>query len=155
MKNYVCKSYNNENKVVTWETCTLREWLNGGFINNAFSTEEKNVIPTVTASADENLRFDTDPGNATQDQIFLLSTNEVNKYLNSNKARQCKPTAYAMANGAYIDSSSNCWWWLRSPGDNQRSAARVYYDGRLLLPGFYVDDIHGAVRPALWIDLNS
>ena len=150
-----CKSYNITRTNVTWETCTLRKWLNNDFINAAFSAGEKAMIPTVMVSADKNPNYSTNPGNATQDQVFLLSITEVNKYFNSDSARQCKPTNYAVANGAWESSNGNCWWWLRSPGDDQYSAARVDRDGDVRERGGYVNNSDNAVRPALWIDLNS
>lgn len=148
-----CKPYNTSYTDVTWETCTLRKWLNNDFINAAFSADERTMIPTVTVSADKNPDYSTNPGNATQDQVFLLSITEVNKYFSSDSARQCKPTDYAVANGAW--GSGNCWWWLRSPGRDQITAAYVGADGDVDVYGISVniDDI--AVRPALWIDLNS
>lgn len=150
-----CKQYNTSNTVVTWETCTLRKWLNNDFINAAFSSYEKAMIPTVTVSADENPDYSTNPGNATQDQVFLLSITEANKYFGSDSARQCKPTDYAFANGAYVNSvNGNCWWWLRSPGVTQDSAAYVHSSGDVYEPGSDVDIGTSAVRPALWISLK-
>lgn len=148
-----CKPYNTSYTDVTWETCTLRKWLNNDFINAAFSADERTMIPTVTVSADKNPDYSTNPGNATQDQVFLLSITEVNKYFSSDSARQCKPTDYAVANGVW--GSGNCWWWLRSPGGPQVNAAYVYNDGDVRESGRNVDLDDSAVRPALWIDLNS
>ena len=150
-----CKPYNTSYTDVTWETCTLRKWLNNDFINAAFSADERTMIPTVTVSADKNPDYSTNPGNATQDQVFLLSITEVNKYFSSDSARQCKPTDYAVANGAWESDSGNCWWWLRSPGLTQLLAASVYDDGDVTEFGRSVDHDDCAVRPALWIDLNS
>ena len=150
-----CKPYNTSDTDVTWETCTLRKWLNNDFINAAFSADERTMIPTVTVSADKNPAYSTNPGNATQDQVFLLSITEVNKYFSSDSARQCKPTDYAVANGAWESDSGNCLWWLRSPGGYQGSAAYVYNDGDVRESGRNVDLDDSAVRPALWIDLNS
>lgn len=147
-----CKPYNTISTDVTWETCTLRKWLSNDFLGSAFSAKEKAMIPTVTISADKNPDYSTNPGNATQDQVFLLSITEVNKYFSSDSARQCKPTKYAVANGAYVNS--NCWWWLRSPGDTQNYAAHVSSGGSVLCAGDYVNTGNDAVRPALWIDLN-
>ena len=149
-----CKPYNKSCTDVTWETCTLRKWLNNDFINAAFSADERTMIPTVTVSADKNPDYSTNPGNATQDQVFLLSITEVNKYFSSDSARQCKPTDYAVANGAWESDSGNCWWWLWSPGLTQDYAASVYSDGDVAF-GNRVDCDDSAVRPALWIDLNS
>lgn len=36
-----CKPYNTSSTNVTWETCSLRNWLNNDFINSAFSATEK------------------------------------------------------------------------------------------------------------------
>ena len=150
-----CKQYNTNYTDVTWEACTLRRWLNNNFINAAFSAEEKAMIHTVTVSADKNPKYNTNPGNATQDQVFLLSITEANKYFSSDSARQCKPTDYAVANGVWESNSGNCWWWLRSPGGDRGNAARVYSDGDVYEFGLGVNYDTGAVRPALWIDLNS
>ena len=151
-----CKPYNTSYTEVTWETCTLRKWLNNDFINAAFSSDERTMIPTVTVSADKNPDYSTNPGNATQDQVFLLSITEVNKYFSSDSARQCEPTDFAVANGVYVNSSNgNCWWWLRSPGYYQDNGARVDFFGNVYEYGHYVNKDGNAVRPALWIDLNS
>lgn len=158
-----CKQYNTSDTDVTWETCTLRKWLNNDFINTAFTAEEKAMIPTVTVSADENPDYNyrtyqrTNPGKATQDQVFLLSIIEVNEYLSSYSARRCKPTDHAVANGsAYFKSDDgNCWWWLRSPGTKQSYATYVFSDGNCSTLGAWVCSNVNAVRPALWIDLNS
>ena len=150
-----CRPYNTSYTDVTWETCTLRKWLNNDFLGSAFSANEKAMIPTVTVSADKNPDYNTNPGNAMQDQVFLLSITEANKYFSSDSARQCKPTDYAVANGAWESDSGNCWWWLRSPGFSQDLAASVYFVGNVDEFGIYVDDDDYAVRPALWIDLNS
>ena len=150
-----CKDYNTSFTDVTWETCTLRKWLSNDFLGSAFSTEEKAMIPTVAVSADKNPDYSTNPGNATQDQVFLLSITEFNKYFSSDSARQCKPTDYAVANGALESDSGNCWWWLRSPGFNQYNFASVSDVGDVDAYGFDVYFDYFAVRPALWIDLNS
>ena len=150
-----CKPYNTSYTDVTWETCTLRKWLNNDFLGSAFSANEKAMIPTVTVSADKNPDYNTNPGNAMQDQVFLLSITEANKYFSSDSARQCKPTDYAVANGAWESDSGNCWWWLRSPGSSQYNAAYVVIDGDVSESGYYVNGDRIAVRPALWIDLNS
>ena len=149
------KPYNTSNADVTWETCTLRKWLNNDFLGSAFSADQKAMIPTITVSADKNPEYSINPGNATQDQVFLLSITEANKYFSSYSARQCKSTDYAVANGALESNSGNCWWWLRSPGEYESGAAYVDNDGDVEEDGFLVNFGNHAVRPALWIDLNS
>ena len=153
-----CRLYNPSWRDVTWETCSLRKWLNNDFINAAFSAEERVKIPTVTVSADKNQKHDTDPGNATQDQVFLLSINEVEKYFNSDEARKCAPTAYAKAQRASTSDTyktATCGWWLRSSGDGQTYPVQVDSDGDVKEYAGIVYTDNNAVRPAMWIDLNS
>ena len=156
------QQYNTSYTDVTWENCTLRKWLNGTFLNNAFSTEEQAQIQNTTVSADNNPQYSTNPGNATTDKVFLLSINEVEKYFNSNEARKCAPTAYAEAQGVWTSDTyktpsgaATCWWWLRSPGSNQDEAAGVYVDGSVGEYGRNVNHVHGAVRPAMWITIDG
>ena len=154
-----CQQYHFTDKDITWETCSLREWLNDEFINTAFSEIEKTMIPTVTVSADKNPNFSTAPGNPTNDKIFLLSDIEVKKYLKIKRgsiAKRCKPTEYAIFNGAYVDESSgDCIWWLRSPCASQSSAGAITRFGITLGYGYGVNANKVSVRPAMWINLNS
>ena len=48
-----CKQYNMTYTDVTWETCSLRKWLNSSFLDAAFSSEEKAMIPMVTVAAEK------------------------------------------------------------------------------------------------------
>ena len=150
-----CHPYNSSRTRATWETCTLRKWLNNDFINAAFSAEERAKIPTVTVSADKNPSYSTSPGNNTTDKVFLLSITEVNKYFSSDSARQCRGTAYCYAQGAYKAGNGNCWWWLRSPGYGQVYAANVGSGGDVDEFGHRVDRGGAAVRPALWITIDG
>ena len=144
--------YHTNNDEITWETCTLRKWLNNEFINAAFSAEEKAMIPTVTVSADKNPRYNTDPGNATQDQLFLLSIKEVKKYFGSDMEKYCKPTAYAIAHGG---EDAYSFWWLRSPGKFQYCAAAVFDNSNDISEYGEVAHRFHNVRPAMWIDLSK
>ena len=149
------KPYNNTKyENTTWEQCTLRTWLNGEFLKTAFSEAEQGAILTTAvdnSKAQGYSGYSTNGGNNTQDKIFLLSYAEAWKYFGSDAARQCKPTAYAVAQRAY-QSSGNCWWWLRSPGDYQDAAADVSPGGSR---DFYVNFSNEAVRPALWVNPES
>ena len=154
-----CQQYNTSYTSVTWETSSLRKWLNGTFLNAAFSAEEQAMIPSVSVSADKNPSYSTSPGNSTTDQVFLLSITEANKYFSSDEARKCALTDYAIAQGAWtynsnkVDGRAACWWWLRSPGGSSSSAAYVR-SGSVYAGGFDVIYDTVAVRPALWITLD-
>ena len=52
------------------------------FIAEAFSASEKSAIPTVTLSNPDNPNYGTEGGNDTQDQVFLLSLEELQQYFN-------------------------------------------------------------------------
>ncbi len=156
-----CKPYNTTYTNVTWETCSLRGWMNETFLNEAFSSEEQTQIQITNVSADRNLDYNIDSGNATTDKVFLLSINEVIRYFSDDKARKCVPTAYAKANGASVlygnvkNAEATCWWWLRSPGNGQGHAVYVGTIGTVNNYGYYVDTDYLSVRPAMWIDVSS
>ena len=61
-----------------------------------------------------------------------------------------------MGTGAPDDAyKGNCWWWLRSPGDDIYYAAYVNYDGYVRSNGGSVDNNDHGVRPALNFNLSS
>ena len=98
-------SYDYKGEEVTWEKCSLRKWLNDMFVKEAFSDKEIKHIPTIKVTADKNPTFDTDPGNDTEDQVFLLSIPEVEKYfkIKTGDERNCYPTEYAMITQSFCD----------------------------------------------------
>lgn len=166
-----CQPYNETYEDVTWETCTLRQWLNSTFLDAAFDAEEQSAIKTTTVVNEDNISFGTAGGNTTSDKIFLLSQNEVKNpnygfnsvYHTKSETRQCKASAYAVENNCWTASidgyAGNCYWWLRSPGAYFIVPARVNFVGwgDDLDDDCEVDvleDIYG-VRPALNIDLSS
>ena len=146
--------FHTEQKDTTWDKSTLRTWLNSSFMDAAFSTEEQAWIKTthVSATNAKNPEFNTNPGNSTEDKIFLLSINEANQYFASDEERLCMPTEYAKAQGCYVNSAGNCWWWLRSPGGFSPSAASVTEEGIVSAYGVNVYISARADRPALWVD---
>ena len=150
-----CKPYNEKREAVTWETSSIRRWLNEEFMQVAFIGDEQKWIAEITLENPNNRKFRTKGGRKTQDKIFLLSIEEAEKYFASEVARACTPTNYAVANGAYEEEKTgNCSWWLRSPGLFQNNAAFVGNDGGVYVNG-RVDYDHLADRPALWVNLED
>lgn len=149
-----CQKYNPVRGSVTWEDCSLRAWLNGSFMDEAFSPEEKALIPAVSVPAEENPVYRTEAGGDTRDQVFLLSIGEVNAYFGSDEERSCEMTDYCVARGGYISREGTCWWWLRSPGGSSRYAAGVFSSGAVDHYGDGVFGAHDMVRPAMWIELG-
>ncbi len=159
-----CQSYNEESKPVTWEECSLRNWLNDTFPRTAFTYNDLQMISLSSVSADRNPEYSTDPGNSTEDMVFLLSIEEADRYFLSDETRKCSPTEYAVKQGAspsiYHSPSyppygyGPCWWWLRSPGASSNLASIILHDGSF---SFYsrVDSSREGIRPAMWIDLGN
>ena len=149
-----CHEYDTGISNFTWETCSLREWLNGTFLSAAFSEEERAMIPNVTVSADKGI------GISTTDQVFLLSIKEVNEYFSSDEARKCAPTAYAIAQGVdeseyEVDGKATCIWWLRSHESKDSDSVSVIgtvVDGDGARNSLAYFDF--AVRPALWVSIE-
>ena len=95
------KPYNKERTTVTWETCSLRKWLNGNnegdFLKEAFNQEETDcILDTVVKTAGYTQKIPggaefvngvlvpkdfketyISGGNDTKDKLFLLSLEEV------------------------------------------------------------------------------
>ena len=141
-KNCIFKrSYSGKNDIVTWETCSLREFLNGEFFDTSFNKAEKAIIVTTTNINDDNPKYGTVGGNDTEDAIFLLSIEEAKQYFADDDSR------VAFFGDEEYD------WWLRSPGYDEKRAACVYYDGYVNPGGGTFVDGNG-VRPVCWVSIN-
>ena len=150
------QQYHGTYTSITWENSSIRSWLNSTFINSAFSTEEREMIPSILVINDDNPTYGTNGGNNTTDRIFLLSIEEANNYFLSDSARAVKATAYAVSQGVYVDSKNgNSTWRLRSSGDNSSFAAHVLTTGYIYAGGGRVSHSKVGVRPALWIDFSN
>ena len=150
--------YNTEDTDITWETCTLRAWLNDDFMNRAFSAEEQSAIllTDVDNSDAQGYTGWASGGNNTQDRIFLLSYAEANRYFNvrlhsDNTASRAISTAYAIRRGADAGRNTPVLWWLRSPGSEQDGVASVSKYGTLCIS--LLNYAGGCIRPAIWISL--
>lgn len=156
-----CKPYAERIASYTWETCSLREWLNSSFVHSAFNADEKAMIPTVTISSNFSPKYSASRTVETQDQVFVLSKREARNYFITASERQCKATDYAaMIIDDHYMENGNCHWWLRDSSStlnvdytSYNSASGVWKDGAIT-DGIIIDHDAVAVRPALWIDLN-
>lgn len=154
------KPYNKATVSVTWESSDIRKWLNGEFLDAAFSeTDQKSILTTEldNSKAQGNYKWDVIGGNNTEDKVFLLSYQDIEKYFDDETDRVCMPTNYAVAMGADIRelddgiTKSGCWW-LRSPGQESKQAALVNYYGTRYTN--IVSNGYLSVRPALWVALE-
>ena len=143
-----CQQYNTSYASVTWESCTLRTWLNSTFLNKAFNSEEQKAIVTtiVDNSKSQCDGFRSAEGsNNTADKIFLLSFAEVGKYFSSDKSLMSAPTDYAWKRGVFrnstykTDDRPSGQWWLRSPGTSNWEAITIWVSGGYGSAGTKVD----------------
>ena len=134
------RSYNHGDKYsqdVSWDECSLRDWLNEVFLISAFNQTESALISITETS----------------DKVFLLNIDMAKQYFSSDSDRQCQVTTYAKENGA-SEIDDNCWWWLQS---TESKATVVGYKGDICDYGNYVhiDSDEYAVRPAMWIEVDK
>ena len=135
----------------TWDVSTLRSWLNNEFFNDAFSSEEQQLIPLVSVYS-WNEPGESEPQLRTEDHIFLLSPEEAEKYFASDEDRQTRSTAS-------VENMSGSYraWWLRSLGKKfYEYGSYAYVDGS---GEIYTNEMYpnygGLVRPAFWMDITK
>ena len=154
------RKYNETCNDVTWETCTLRKWLNNDFLRAAFTAEEQARLLLVSHINIGNAKHEIPGGNTTADKVFCLTIEETEKYLPTFEDRRAAPTKYAMSRGAesnekvkLADGRNAGWWWLRTPGMGERYVSIVLSSGEINKNGNFVDIAGYGVRPAVWISL--
>lgn len=158
------RAFNQEFTAVTWETCTLRQWLNGVFYNEAFNAAEQEKIFTTSLVNADNPWHGTSGGNDTTDKVFLLSYSEVLNpaygfsadYLEDDAARRTQGTDYSKSRGLQVCTESpypgNSKWLLRSPGFYENDAGNVYCSGFVNNDNNDVKDAGNGVRPVMRIE---
>lgn len=146
--------YSDDGPSVTWESCALRSWLNGPFADAAFNGDEWSMLMSVRVMAGVNTAFRTDPGNDTQDRVYLLSIEEAERFFQSDRDRVCAATAYAKARGAETNRVDTCLWWLRSPGSQPDRAAYIIRHGSIYRMGSSVLRNGLGIRPVIALGLT-
>ncbi|MBR4500303.1 MAG: hypothetical protein IKP22_00215 [Clostridia bacterium] len=181
-----CVPFNAADEEVCWEDCTLRSWLNGcgseanrqgidftgaGFIDRAFTAEEREAIVPVLCANRENRDYGTDSGADTEDRLFILSNGEVFEDENAGRfgfdpgrdhddpAKRFTSTLYAKCMGAWWSPvemyAGNSFWFMRTSGYTARSVTYVCDFGYIYSKGTLVTCSDAAVLPAMWVDLDK
>ena len=140
---YSGEQYNKKSTNISWEDSDIRKFLNQEFIDKNFDENEKESIIITDVVNNDNAEYGTKGGNNTKDKVFLLSLNEVKKYLRNESLRN--------ADTRYQDIDIDPTWWLRSPGETLRRASYVHGNGGSIVErgddvicGYYI-------RPAMWV----
>lgn len=133
--------YNDDLAVVSWETCSLRKYLNTEFIQDTLTPEDEKRVLTVKLSNASCTYLETKVsrgGSDTMDRCFALSadeTKEYGRYINSAIGRE-----------GYYSS-----FWLRtSMKEGSDYGALMYREGSVyedMNPVTYAAGVH----PAMWV----
>ena len=108
------KAYDDES---LWEYDTnwdksLRAWLNGEFLESAFSGEERQRVETVahkiiTFQLEDNITYAD-----VEDTVWIPGWSDLEAWFPDEAERQCQPTAYAVSRGAWMQDegayAGNC-----------------------------------------------
>ena len=158
-----CKQYHTIAGKIIWHDCTLRNWLNNEFLMSAFSPEERERILLTDV---------INPAKNTQDYIFLLNIDEVEKYFDdytedyvAYEERGGVTTTYARSQGAWFYDEKDEYenkgcWWLRYLGKDYEKAEGKYdyiscvnFDAYIERAAQGVEEMCG-IRPAFWLRRN-
>ncbi|MCL2528595.1 MAG: GNAT family N-acetyltransferase [Defluviitaleaceae bacterium] len=156
--------YNAVFRDITWADSTAREYLNTAFLNG-FTPEEQLQMADIYVCNHGNPWYRVMGGLYTVDKVFLLSVEEVIKYLGSSGQvanPQCKyfvDDDFNDARRAVFTDGSPCRWALRTPGNMANFVAAVTLDGRIAMTGDFVNRPSTALfnvglRPAVWVAVS-
>ena len=147
-ENEIMNLSGNMNQKDLWEESYVRKLLNEEFYIHAFSKSERERILLSKLKNEGNKKYHIKDAVDTEDYIFLLSVNEVEKYMPTEESRKTSPTPYA--SGQYFPTKYHYnQWILRTPGKAGMVSVSTYVGGNLDL---YGDDRgYNFIRPALWI----
>lgn len=168
------RAYHDAYKEITWADCALRKYLNGEFYDKFTTTEKSRIIPVLNKNPN-NQWYGSIGGVDTQDNVFLLSIEEVVcQYFGDSSAKLYNPGKNQRYWFERKDENNSkriarleankekiWWWWLRSPGRVNVKAVYIHGDGNIgiqgnnILKGNLSDGrCTGGVRPALWLRLQ-
>jgi len=166
-----------------WDQSEIRSWLNGKFMQTAFTQEEQDAIATTLVTTEDNdlartyakdnnysSHYLVKGGEPCEDKLFLLSVPEVlemagmstidqvNEHGNAKLVAELTP--YALGKRTFGSKDDPVFWWLRSPGATNNMACYAGGPSGVfrVCEGYgshYVGDNMIGVRPVLWLDLDQ
>ncbi|MCQ2458573.1 MAG: DUF6273 domain-containing protein, partial [Clostridia bacterium] len=148
--------YHRPSKAATWETSNIRQWLNDTFVADAFTDAERaRLIPETLVNRDVAYGGHIVRGGPdTVDHVWLLSPEELERYLPKNIDRRAEITPYAESHGGWANKAGYCYWWLRSPvGGSTYSAKYAAVDGSV--SSYAASAETRCVRPVIRVDVND
>lgn len=123
----------------TWADCSLRKWLNGIFMDDAFSGEEKKALLY--------LNMNNDDGTNTSDRVMILSGSEAGQIF---RDLRCAPTNVLKEKGGLDCKDGYCSWWVRTNGPMPGQVRYFDSEGNYKTTEAYDNSI--GIRPFIAID---
>ncbi len=124
--------FHDTDEAVTWETCDLRAYLNGTYLQEEFTEAERQDMAQMSLENPDNEKYKTKGGIATKDYVCIFDTIEYEKYRDILKGK------------------ANCLR-LRTPGNKPNTTVCTSYQKELILYGIPVDDPGVCVRPVILV----
>ena len=140
------QKYNDASEESDWKSSSIRSWLNGRFAANAFDSEDpaKVVITNLYSISNSD-----EEDQITNDRIFLLGSEEVEKYYPQKEDRMCQASENLINSNLYIDGNGNCSWWLRDGITEDSYSALIIDSSGEIMESMY--ELSNATRPVMWI----
>ena len=126
---------NTDGGPVTWETSSIREYLNTTYLEEKFYPEEVAMLADTSVETGANPISGRSGGNTVTDKVFLLSAEEAEAY-----REQFRDTKFG--------------WWLRTPGAAEDALAFVNVDREVMISGYDAASAEIRVKPAMWVKLK-
>ena len=122
---------------VSWEDCSLREWLNTQVLEEIFDDAQRERLVLQKSEPSANAAYGTAYAGETQDYVTILSCEEIQseKYSKS------------------LESLGHDYW-VRTPGNSMDCAAYISADHALREYGMPVNDEQMMVRPVILVSIN-
>ena len=121
----------------SWETSSIRAYLNSAFYDESFSSKEKELILESSVKADRNSVYKGVKANDTKDKVFILSVSELNDYTD------------------YINKTTKSGWWTRTPGANEGTLVYVDTNKNILYYGYEITEESIKMKPVIWVDISE
>ncbi len=145
--------YNTTDENASWETCSLRAWLNDSFLNTAFTSDEQTAL--LESATDKE----------TKDLVTLLTPQEAKSYFDNSELCNVPMTEYA---GILLDRTgktgadftdimgSTSWpYWLRNTGYKSNETAEVNWFGEVVSRSNNASYSMNLVRPVIYINTGA
>ena len=127
------RKYNDSENDISWQNSTLRTWLNGEFMEDAFTDSQRDMVQTTDVTCDD--------GTVVQDRCYIISADEARELFQATEDWEINH-----------DRTTTDNWWLRSSSTDSEHKDIGWMNGSLFLDGYTPTSTCG-VRVAVWVEV--